>query len=124
MTTASSVARSAVVVRAVADDAMPSSLTASVAASLRAVGILIEVLDVSSSPSSRSSLIRSITTCSSMQITYHTPVVQTDLPRLRSRFQLGGNVRLAQIEDQSRQRRGSLRFRLSGLITVVGAGTG
>src|SRR6476619_3697198 len=124
MTTASSVARSAVVVRAVADDAMPSSLTASVAASLRAVGILIEVLDVSSSPSSRSSLIRSITTCSSMQIMYHTLVVQTDLPRLRSRFQLGGNVRLSQIEDQSRRRRGSLRFRLSGLITVVGAGTG
>src|ERR1700759_1659077 len=89
MTTASSVARSAVGVRAVADDAMPSSLTASVAASLRAVGILIEVLDVSSSPSSRSSLIRSITTCSSMQIMYHTPVVHPGLPRLRSRFQLG-----------------------------------
>ena len=76
MTTASSDTRSAEVVRAVADGAMPSSLTASAAASLGAVGILIEVLVVSSSSSSRSSLIRSITVCSSMRIMYHAPVVQ------------------------------------------------
>ena len=77
MTAASSVARSAAVVRAVADGAMPSSVTASAAASLRAVGILIEVLDVSSSPSSRSSLIRSMAVCRSMEVMYHAPVVQT-----------------------------------------------
>ena len=33
-------------------------------------------------------------------------------------------VRLAQIEDQSCQRRGSLRSCLCGLITVAGAGAG
>ena len=76
MTTASSVARSAAVVRAVADDAMPSSLTAKAAASLRAVGILIEVLDVSSSLQSRSSPIRSMTAGTSMRVLYHAAVVQ------------------------------------------------
>src|SRR6266702_7894161 len=84
MTTASSVARSAAVVREVADDATPSSLTASAAASLRAVGILIEVLDVSSSPSSRSSLSRSMAVCRSMQVTYHASVVQIEPNALRS----------------------------------------
>src|SRR6266581_4046802 len=84
MTTASSVARSAAVVREVADDATPSSLTASAAASLRAVGILIEVLDVSSSPSSRSSLSRSMAVCRSMQVMYHASVVQIEPNALRS----------------------------------------
>src|SRR5271154_323510 len=69
MTTDSSVARSAAVVRAVADGAMPSSVTARAAASLRAVGILIEVLDVPSSLPSRSSPIRSMTAGTSTQNT-------------------------------------------------------
>src|SRR5580693_4591597 len=76
MTTASSVARSAAVVRAVADGATPSSFTARAAASLRAVGILIEVLEVPCSLPSRSLLIRSMTTGPSMQVVYHVPVVQ------------------------------------------------
>ena len=59
MTSASSVALSAAAVRAVADGATPSSLTASVAASLSVVGILIDVLDVSALPLSSSWLIRS-----------------------------------------------------------------
>ena len=80
MTAASRVARSAVVVRVVVDGAMPSSLTASAAASLRATGILIEVLDVSSSPPSRSSLIRSMTAPTSMPVMYHTSVVQNRAP--------------------------------------------
>src|SRR5260370_40111154 len=82
MRAASSVGRSAAVVRAVGGGGMPSSLTASAAASLRAVGILIEVLDVSSSPSSRSSLIRSIAVCNSIKVMYHAPVVQ-DQPKTR-----------------------------------------
>src|SRR6266568_2072683 len=64
MTTASSVARSAAVVRD--------------------VGILIEVLDVSSSPSSRSSLSRSMAVCRSMQVMYHASVVQIEPNALRS----------------------------------------
>jgi hypothetical protein len=76
MTIASSAARSAAVVKVVVEGATPSSLTASAAASRSAVGILIDVLDVSIAPASRSSLIRSIAVIASTRLLYHIAVVR------------------------------------------------
>ena len=72
---ASSIARSAAAVSAVADGATPSSATAIAAASLRAAGSLIDVLDLGEPSASSSALIRPIATGSSMAELYRIYVV-------------------------------------------------